>query len=436
MTYQESDAFLQTISQIGSIYGLDQIYRLLEHLNNPQNDLKVIHVAGTNGKGSVTNLLATILMEGHFHVGLFNSPNILSFTETISYDGVSISETDFCSLTTEVQAAGQKMVLEGFPHPTVFECLTAIALLYFKNKGVDFAIVEVGLGGKDDATNVFARPLLSLITSISYDHTEYLGTTLESIARAKAGIIKPNCPIVLAANPSPIKDVVSSVAKELNASLYFVPPTKCHVQIEHETLSGVTFSIQTPYYYYNHLTTKLIGSHQLDNIAVALTAIEVLKTHWHYDISKEQIARGLASTYWSCRCEYLENPIPMIIDGAHNVDSLQGLLGILSKHQQHKKVTFLFGVFKDKNVHEMLKLMAPFSNDIVVTCPYSPRALPLEQLSDIASGIFDHVESEADPLLALELAITVAKKTNTLLCCVGSLSLAVPLRAALGKTIF
>ncbi|PKM95092.1 MAG: hypothetical protein CVU84_07160 [Firmicutes bacterium HGW-Firmicutes-1] len=428
MNYKDSIDYLENIAVLGGRLGLESITRLLDKLSNPQHQLKVIHVAGTNGKGSISNLLKSILMAGNYSVGLYNSPSILSYRETISLNADTISEDDFAKIASKIEACCNQLLKEGHPQPTVFECTTALALDFFAANHVDIAIVEVGLGGALDATNVFTNPLVSVITTIGYDHTEFLGNTLKEISTAKAGIIKKKTPVVVAPNDEVVLDVIMDMASALEAPFYYNKLEDIMSTLHECTLHGMTFSMSTPYFSYTNLFTQLIGQHQLINISVALMTIHVLNMHYPYTISNMAITDGLAKTYWPCRCEYIEKPIKMLIDGAHNESSMECFAQVLSSHCISTPITYLFGVLKDKDVHMMLKKMAPFSNTIFITVPLSDRGLPTEKLIVIATDYFEHVYPIDKMDLALEAAIAHAKKTNTMLCCVGSLYLSVPVR--------
>jgi len=427
VNYKESISYLENISAPIHL-GLENIMKLLDKLSNPQNQLKVIHLAGTNGKGSVSNILKSILMEANYNVGLYNSPSILSYRETISINSKIISKDDFAYATTKISKYCNELLDEGHPQPTIFECTTALALDFFASNNVDIAIIEVGLGGILDATNVFTTPLVSVITSIGFDHTEYLGNSLKEIASAKAGIIKKEIPVVIAPNDEDILEVIMNISSSLNAPLYYNAPTDIVTIIHNSTLQGINFSMSTPYFTYSNLFTTLIGAHQLTNISVALMTIYVLTKHYNYMIPAPAVTNGLHKTYWSCRCEYIETPIKMIIDGAHNESSMESFTHVLSAHCTSIPITFLFGVLKDKEVSIMLKKMALFSNTIFITAPLSTRSLPLPELTSIAKEHFENVYPIDELYEAYQEAVNYAKKTNTLLCCVGSLYLSIPFR--------
>ncbi len=434
MNYEESVKFLEETEKSGSHYGLDSIIRLLSQLGNPNEALKVIHIAGTNGKGSVSNILSSVLVESGFKVGLFNSPHILSYTECIKLNQNTISKEDFAVCATHTRLACEALVAMNFPHPTAFECLTALTLLYFHTQAVDFAVIEVGLGGAEDATNVFSAPLASIITSISFDHMAFLGDTLTAIATAKSGILKSQSPAILAPNPDEVMQVLFNSCAQLKAPYFFASEPEISIEIHKESLTGMTFSMKTPYFEYQNLETRFIGNHQLINISVALTTLEVLKRHWLYDVPDSAVREGLRNTYWPCRCEYLTHPIPLIIDGAHNDASLTSLIQVLEKYCPTQGVTFLFGVLKDKTVASMLIQLSALTQTIFITEPLSQRALPLSELQLKCEKCFPEVFAIENRERAFDEALLHAKKTNTLLCCVGSLYLSIPLRKYIEKS--
>lgn len=428
MNYKESIIYLDNIPKLNSPLGTENILRLLNKMNNPQNNLKVIHVGGTNGKGSVSNMIKSILLEESYNVGLFNSPYILSYRETITYNNEMISEEYFAKIMSNISLYCKELVEENHPHPTAFECYTALALEFFNLMSVDFAIIEVGLGGQDDATNVFKSPLMTIITSIAYDHTEFLGNSLKEIASSKAGIIKYNTPLIVAPNSNEALEAIFNTASTLNSPYYYISNKELTTNIYQKDLMGMSFSIKTPYFDYQKLHMKLIGNHQLTNASLALMAIEILKNKYGYKISNNSVKLGIANTYWPCRCEYIEYPTPILIDGAHNEQSMDTFIQVLTSYCSNMPITFLFGILKDKKVEQLLQKIKPFSDTIFVTTPLSPRALPISELANISKKYFNNVNAIYDANEALKSAIEYSKKTGSLLCCVGSLYLSIPVR--------
>lgn len=427
MDYTRSVNFLSNLSKSGSKYGLDSIKMLLNTLGNPEKNLRVIHVAGTNGKGTVSNILSQILLEAGLSVGIYNSPHITTYNEVIRINGVSVSDVDFAKATSQVATACSIMVSNGYSHPTCFECLTAISLLIMYNAKVDIAIIEVGMGGRLDATNVFERPLVSVITSISMDHTDLLGSSLSEIAYEKAGIIKAEVPVVVAKNKAESIEVINTVAHSMNAPVYLTSDSNWTYEIVSSNLSGMVINIHSPGKDYNSLETRFIGLHQIDNIMLALNTIQILTKDSKYVVEDEHIYKGLLNTYWPCRLEYLLKPVPLILDVAHNAEGIQAFVDtVLSNHSG--PLTVLFGVLKDKEVDAILKILSSIPGDFILTQPKSTRALEASLLADMAKPYFQPIAVIEDVIEAFEYAVKIAKKTNTLLCCVGSLYLSLPIR--------
>lgn len=427
MNYTQCLSYFENIL-LNKTYDLEPIKELLQRLGNPQNDLKVIHLAGTNGKGSISNLLKNVLLEEGYTIGLYNSPFIISPRETIICNNLPITEEAFEKLANTLIAACRQMVEAGFNHPSSFECYTALALKYFAEIHVDYAIIEVGLGGKDDATNVFESPLVSVITAIDYDHMAFLGNTIEAIATAKSGIIKKEVPVVISPNSTSVLDIIHGKASELNAPIYQVDWKDVHIIMYEDNLKGMSFSITSKLYNYPLLQTSFIGEHQLMNIATMLTILYVLTEVHHIKITNESTTKGIFNTYWPCRCEYIENPQPILIDGAHNVSSMESFVKVLNHYCAHTPLTLLFGVLSDKDINQMLSQIANYSQVLFVTRPLSTRSLPASTLEKLAQMHFPQVYAFESIDAALEAAMAYSKKHSTLLCCVGSLYLAMPVR--------
>lgn len=346
--------------------GLERISMILELLGNPQNNLKIIHVAGTNGKGSTCAILSSVLSnctqesdlkqfngEKTLKVGLFTSPHIKNYTERIKINGVDIDEKAFGQLFFEVQELAEKNKIAL----TEFEILTAMMYLHFFRENVDIAIVEVGLGGRFDATNVVERPCLSIITSISLDHTERLGVNVEKIAFEKAGVVKSGCLVVIDEKNQGFK-TVAAVAEKLGASI-LTPKTKdVNVKI---TKSGALINGRA----YNF---PLLGLHQKYNLELAITALE------HLDISKESIGKGLENVDWKCRMQFFKNR-NIIIDGAHNADGARVLKESLDFYFKDIKRIFIYGSLNNKNYKEISEILFNKNDEVYIYEFNSPNAL-------------------------------------------------------------
>ena len=450
MNYVEAVLFLDKITHFGSNLGLDNINRLLLYLGNPQYKMdNVIHVAGTNGKGSVCEMLNSILIESGYSAGVFSSPHIENYYECIKINNQYISNEDFAKYVEVIHNACMRIINSDFPHPTLFEVLTAIAILFFYDSNLDFVIIETGLGGISDATNVFSSPLITIITSIDFDHMDYLGNSIKEIAMAKAGIIKDNIPIILAPNDDEVINIIKKVALSKNAPFIKVDSKKTNeklpqieyrnkiivnensvnyfnVLVHSSSKDGMCFSLSSPYYSFVKLRTKLLGLHQIENIATALTAISILQK-LDYIITSEHIYTAINNLYLISRCEYINNPRHIIFDGSHNDSGMNALGDILDEYYKEHKITLVFGVLKDKEVEEMLKEILPIVDKLIITLPQNKRALDTSSVYNIASIYHDNITVIEDYRAAFDYALKTTD-CNDLICCAGSLYLSVPLR--------
>jgi len=307
-------SYLQNLTKFGFNFGLGRITELLSRLGNPHHSLKIIHVGGTNGKGSTVAMIAQILKSAGMLVGTFTSPHLHSYTERYLLNGTPIGEEQVAEIITFLKPCIDTMVREGFEHPTEFEVGTALAFCYFAREKVDFLVLEVGLGGAIDSTNV-AVPLVSVITNVAMDHMDYLGQTIREIARVKAGIIKEGVPLVTAATGKALT-VIAEACREKRAP-YILVGKDITWELLSQDLSGQRFNIHSRKKDYKNLFIKLLGAHQLENATVAVAVVEVLK-ELGYTISEESIHLGLANTHWPARFEIVwEEPV-VVVDGAHN----------------------------------------------------------------------------------------------------------------------
>lgn len=377
MNYYEALSFLESTNVFGSKLGLDNISYLLELLDNPQKKVKAIHVAGTNGKGSTCAFLSNILVEAGYRTGLYISPSLEDINDRISINNKYISDEDFCDLAEIVKCAIDKMISDGYAHPTEFEVVTAMAFVYFEREKVDYVVLEVGLGGRLDATNICA-PILTAITSISFDHTDYLGDTLSKIAFEKAGIIKKDVPLVLYDQEQEIVDVIVDVAKEKKSKVYLNSDIICRI-IE----KNIAYQIVSIQYKEKTLQAKshLVGNHQCENLATALMLLEVLQEREDLFIKHEHIVNGIEKTKWPGRFEYIEhNPI-VILDGAHNLDGAIMLHNTLGERAKNKSITLVFGILADKDIENVVKTFRDNISKVIITVPNSPRAEKPEKVA-------------------------------------------------------
>jgi len=356
-------------------FNLKRIKKLMNLLGNPQSRYPVVHVAGTKGKGSTSAFIASVLQAAGYKVGLYTSPHLHDYTERIQVNRIPISHKD---LVNEVEFI--KKLLPEVPEITTFEITTAIAFHYFATSKVDVAVIEVGLGGRLDATNI-VDPVISVITSLSYDHMNILGDTIEKIAAEKAGIIKDNRPIVLSPQVfQQIYPVIEHIADVHHSRLIRVEDDFEYTPLAH-SLNGQVFSIhrkgssEKP----QKLSLQLLGFHQVQNATTAFCTLNELK-QLGFKINYDQIAEGFAKTTWPCRFEIVSNSPLIIIDSAHNADSAQKLSNTIREYLGKEKVTLIFGVSEDKDVRGMLDFLLPVSDDIIMTKSIHPRAMSPEQL--------------------------------------------------------
>ena len=369
MEINEALEFIQSVCWLGTKPGLERITELLSRLGDPQKELKFIHITGTNGKGSVAAMLTATLNAAGYRVGRFTSPHLRFYNERINVAGQDISDADLCILAEEMKPAVEGMVEK----PTEFELWTAMAMCYFKKRACDVVVLEVGLGGRLDSTNVIPAPEVAVITNLALEHTEYLGDTIGKIAFEKAGIIKPGCDVVLYGQGEEAQSVIRAKCAECGCELTITDETQ---QKLHESgLGGQVFTYRSR----EKLRLRLIGTYQYRNAAVALDAIDVLKKRG-FAISEQAVAEGFANVVWPGRFEVLRREPLVIVDGAHNPNGVEELAKCLNTYLPGKKVTFLMGVLADKDYVSMLNSILPMARRFVTVRPESERALPSADL--------------------------------------------------------
>ncbi len=379
MDYASALNYIHDTYKFGSKLGLDNITCLLEKLGNPQDDLKVIHVAGTNGKGSTVSFISKILESAGYRVGIFTSPYLERFNERIRINDAHIPDSDLGHITGIVKEKVEEMLLEGFAHPTEFEIVTAIAFVYYKQANVDYVALEVGLGGRMDSTNVVKQPIITVITPVDLDHTEFLGNTLYEVAGEKAGIIKEKVPCVIYPQHPEAMKRIEEVATERSAPL--IVAAFDSLSIIETTLEGTTFTYRNEAY-----SIGLCGAHQVNNAVVAMTVVEQLVDKNLCKLTHPQLLNGLASTKWGGRFEVMSREPLIIIDGAHNLHGAIGLDQALETYLKDKKLGAVIGILGDKSYEAIIDLLAPRLSQVVVTEPDNPRALPMEELGRLIEG--------------------------------------------------
>lgn len=402
--------------------GLECITELLDRLGRPQAALPAIHVAGTNGKGSVCAMLDAVLRAAGLRVGLYTSPHLVRFNERIRVNGVPIDDAALAELLLAVEVAeGKGPGLPGGRAATFFEFTTALAFEHFRRMAVEIAVLETGLGGRLDATNV-VTPLVSVITRLGMEHTALLGNTLEQIAGEKAGIIKPGRPVVYAGGePEPLA-VIQDIAGRLKAPLILAPETVA-VRRMSQDIRGQKIALETASGAWPPARLPLIGRHQLENVAVAVAALEALQETTGIALAPEVVARGLESVGWPARCQLLEEDPPLLLDSAHNPQAAAALAGTLREVLAGRPLGLVFGLLADKDAAGFLGALAPLvRRGWVVPLP-SERNMPLDRLRAAAraAGMEVGENTLAD---ALAEARPWARREGGLVCVAGSLVLA------------
>lgn len=414
MTYSEIMHYLKNTEKIGSIYGLERIEKLLDFLNHPEKNLKIIHTAGTNGKGSTNAFINHALIEHGYSTFSYVSPALNDYLEKFLLNGNLVLKDSFVLAMNEVIQASQKLEKTTLGHPTIFEMEMACAYLIAKNEAIDFFIQETGLGGRLDATNTIKTPLICVITSISKDHLGLLGTTLEEIAYEKAGIIKPDAPVILYDNQE-LNCIFTKIAEEKNA-----PYILCDFsQIEYiEKDEQIILHVENESY-----PLGLKGKHQAKNAYVALQALFYLKK-LGYNITREKIKVAFTKTYWPGRFEKISNAPIIYLDGAHNEDSVNTLIDNLKHYHPLAKHIFVLHIFEDKDSATMLEKL-DFANEMICTSLNLPRSLSANALFEKARQALPNqkIIKEDNFDRALDKAITLAKNDKTSVITIfGSLS--------------
>ncbi|KLU59557.1 folylpolyglutamate synthase [Peptococcaceae bacterium CEB3] len=425
--YEEALAYLVGLTKFGMNFGLDRIRELLRRLGNPEQSLRIIHVGGTNGKGSTTLMTAEILRAAGYKVGMFTSPHLHDYRERMVINGEMVPKAAVVRLMERLKPHLEKMVAQGLEHPTEFEVNTAMCLLYFAEEEVDFALLEVGLGGEIDSTNVVS-PLISVVTNVGMDHMDYLGPDIPTIARNKAGIIKPHSVVITAAKRPEVLAILREKAREAGDSFWRVGED---VRWE-SRWSGETeqeFDLFGLHGAYPKLRLTLIGAHQLENAATAVTICEVLQSAYGVAVPRPAIYAGLKRAKWPGRLELLSVTPKVLLDGAHNYDGARVLAQSLPLYQR-RRLVFVLGMLADKERERVVDLLAPLADEIIVTKPNSPRAGDWQALAGIAAKYGRPVSLVEDPEEAVALGLQHLGPED-MLCVTGSLYMLAAARPAL-----
>ena len=378
MTYQEALDRIHSFQKYGSKLGLERMTRLMELLGNPQENMKVIHVAGTNGKGSVCRYLYSVLQENGYKTGLYTSPFLERFTERMEYNGFEIFEEDLINYTGQVLEKVDMMLEEGMESPTEFELITAIAFLYFSKQDIDFLVLEVGLGGIGDSTNMVSKPVASVITSISFDHMEYLGDTLEKIAIEKAGIIKQGVPVIFNVDDRSAADAIRKTAEAKCSRVYDV--SVIPFQIKDKAIDGYSFDVAINDVKYREVRISMVGMHQIANAICALTVLEVLRKENLICLDKDDLYAGFWKARQTGRFEVLKKHPYVVIDGAHNEAGAEALRIVSSEHFKNLKILMVIGMLADKKIEKLIEKFGMITDEFVATEPDSPRKMAASEL--------------------------------------------------------
>ena len=417
MNYQEALQFFHSFDRFGVQPGLDRVCALSAFLGNPQKELSFIHVAGTNGKGSTSTMLSEVFRAAGYTVGLYTSPYVLCFRERMQVDGKMISEEELSSLAETVKNAVVQCN-ENNIFPTEFEVVTAAAFAYFKQKNCDIVILEVGLGGRFDATNIIEHPECSVITSISFDHVGVLGDTLEKIAGEKAGIIKNGVPVVTSENqPEAVLSVIKNEALSKNTVMHLADGT---LPVVSETLSGTKVNWDG-----YELTVPFAGAHMVENAGLVIKTACLCAKKWN--ISPQNIVDGIAAARIPARLERLcEKPL-IILDGSHNDGSTKALAEVLKKNLGGKKILALMGMMADKEVDKALSNLLPCFSHVLTVMPSNPRSMAACDLAEKISKCGVSAQATDSTNSAVDTALAQLCNFDALVIC-GSLYLAADVR--------
>ena len=421
MTYEEALSYIHSICWKGSKLGLDRTRELLGKLDDPQKELKFIHIAGTNGKGSTAAMLSSILEEAGYRVGLYTSPFINRFNERMQVNHQPIPDEELAALTEYVRPHADAMA----DSPTEFELITALAMVWFARQKCDIVVLEVGMGGELDSTNIIDVPEAAVIAAMGMDHVKELGPTMADIARAKAGIIKEGGRVVSYGGNSEADEVIAAVCRARNASL--CQPDFSAIVPGDFSLEGQTFS----YKGWRGLRIPLVGAYQMNNAAVVLETVEVLRQRG-WSVSDEAVRQGLADTRWPARFEVLRRDPVFIVDGGHNPHGIRATAESLSRLFPGRKITFVTGVMADKDVEHILGLIVPLAEQFFTVRPDNPRAMDAGELAARIEAMGAKATACASVRDGVDRAIQ-AEGPHGVACALGSLYMSGEVRSCFGK---
>ncbi len=414
MTYDEVLDYVESLQGYGIVPGLTNVANLCEKLGNPQNDLQFVHIAGTNGKGSTLAFISTILKEAGYRVGRYISPTLFEYRERFQINGRMITKKDLCRLMMQVKEACDCLVKEGKPHPTPFEVETALSFLFFKEQKCDLVVLETGMGGTLDATNIIQNTLVAVITSVSMDHMGMLGNSLAAIAEQKAGIIKPGCIVVSSMQQAEVYEVIEEKCREKGAVLILANTRKIKNVKSSLEKQKITYDI------YENLEIPLIGRYQIWNSILALETVRAL-VDLGYPVSRKAIYKGLKETKWPGRFDVLCKKPLFIADGAHNRDGAMRLAQSIEFHFTNKKIIYIMGMLRDKEKEEIIKMTHFYAQQILTVPTKGARGTSSYELACVVKEYHENVTALDSVQEAVELSFLMADK-DTVIVAFGSLS--------------
>lgn len=420
MNYTEALGYLRDLTKFGFNFGLERVEELLHRLGNPHKTMRYIHVGGTNGKGSISSMLNSMLTVHGDTPGLFTSPHLHSYRERFRIAGEQISHEDVALCLNEIKPHIEAMMADGFEQPTEFEVNAVIAFYYFAKKGVKNAVMEVGMGGEIDATNVIENVSVAILTNIALEHTEYLGDTKEKICRTKSGIIKKGCHVLSGVKEQGLQEFLTRRTEEENALDIGFTGRDFFTEFVRSDADGQYFNYKDDEVEYRKLFLPLQGLHQVENAALSVRAGRL------WGLGEEVIREGLRKTVWPCRLETVSEDPLTIIDGAHNDHGMGVLTSYLKEHYSDRNITVLIGMLADKEREKTVALLGPLADQVVVTRPNSPRAGDFEMIAEFFKPYCDNVYLEEKIPAAVDLAKklvagSAAKGETPLLLITGSL---------------
>jgi len=410
MNYTEALEYIHSVNWTFCKPGLERIGELCCKLGSPERSLRFVHVAGTNGKGSFSSMLSSILIKAGYRVGLYTSPYILTFNERMRVNGEPIADEELAELTEYVKPIADEMT----DKPTEFELITAIAFEYFKRQKCDVVVLEAGMGGRLDSTNIIREPLLSVITGIALDHTAFLGDTVEKIALEKAGIIKDKAPVLYGGTDESAREIIRTRAENSGSSFYFTEHEK--IKIEHFELDGTVFSYKS----YGSIEISLLGYYQPRNASLVLDAVEILKGRG-LNIPESAVRDGLREAKWAARFEVIMHSPLVIFDGAHNPEGIENATRSIELYFGDRKVYVLSGVLKDKDYHIIAKTLSRVAEKAFTLTPENPRALTAEEYAGVLSEYGVTATPSGSIEEAFSRAIAEAERDSVPLVILGSL---------------